>query len=115
MNQSVEVETIKPIEVSSEYVTQFDPAMFSLEETESYYILALDIPTIPAVDTQVFTSKFKINVDCRSENPQGRQTLFRMFSRNEEIRSLYINGVLYLFLPKNKKSQPIRMIKVACI
>ncbi len=86
---------------------QVNPAMFSLEESDSYYLVAVDIPSIPAQGSEIFLSQGQLTVESRSEDSQERQTIFRMMPQGKGIKTVYMNGILYLLLPKTKKEMPL--------
>ena len=79
-----------------------NPAMFSLAESDSHYLVAVDLPTIPTLGTEILSSKGEITVEGKSENSQEKQTIFKMFPQGKGIKTVYMNGVLYLLLPKIK-------------
>ena len=89
---------------------QTDPAMFSLAESDSHYLVAVDIPTIPMHGTEILTSKGQLTVEGQSENSHERQTILRMFPQGKGIKTVYMNGILYLLLPKIK--MPLRAKEV---
>ena len=94
-------------------VQQINPAMFSLAESDSHYLVAVDIPTIPAQGTEILTSKGQLTVEGQSENSHERQTIFRMMPQGKGIKTVYVNGILYLLLPKTKIEMPSRPREVA--
>ncbi len=83
-----------------------DPAMFSLAESELDYVVAVDIPTIPAWATEISSCNGELTVEGESQDSHERQTIFRMFSQGKGIKAAYMKGVLYLVLPKTQVSLP---------
>jgi len=74
--------------------------MFSLAESETYYLVAVDIPTIPTLHTEISTTQGELTVEGQSETSNERQTIFRMFPQGKSIKTAYMDGILYLLLPK---------------
>lgn len=99
--------------IADQLIRQIDPAMFSLAESESHYLVVVDIPTIPAQATKILTSKGQLTVEGQSENSNERQTIFRMFPQGKGIKTVYLNGILYLLLPKIKIEMPLKAREVA--
>ncbi len=87
--------------------------MFSLAESDSHYLVAVDIPTIPALETEILASNGQLTVEGQSENSLERQTIFRMMPQGKGIKTVYMNGILYLLLPKTKIEMPSRPRQVA--
>jgi HSP20 family molecular chaperone IbpA len=85
---------------------QADAAMFSLAESDSHYLVAVDIPTIPTTGAEILTSRGQLTVEGQSEDSHERQTIFRMFPQGKGIKTVYLSGVLYLLLPKIKMEIP---------
>ena len=79
-----------------------NPAMFSLVELDSYYMLAIDLPTIPTLATEIITTKNQMTVEGKSENSEENQTIFRFLPKGKDIKTIYKDGVLWLLLPKFK-------------
>jgi hypothetical protein len=77
-----------------------DSAMFSLCESESHYLVALDIPTIPSVHTEIAVCKGQLRVESQSEKTHEKQTIFKMRPNGSGIETVYMDGILYLLLPK---------------
>lgn len=77
-------------------------AMFSLEESMSHYLVSIDIPTIPAAETEILCKRNELIVEGKGvESPTDqKQTYFRCRSNGRGIRASYQDGVLWLLLPK---------------
>jgi HSP20 family molecular chaperone IbpA len=84
--------------------SQNDPALFSLAEVNSHYIVAVDLPTIPSPATRILSTKNQLTVESRSNDSDQVQTIFRLLPKGKGIKTIYKDGVLWLFLPKSKTS-----------
>jgi hypothetical protein len=81
------------------------PAMFSLAELDSHYVVAVDIPTIPLLSPEILTSKGELTLEGESTESHEPQTVLRLLPKGKNIKTVYKNGVLWLLLPKfNVKS-----------
>ena len=93
------------------------PALFSLEESESHYLVALDIPTIPAEETEILSRKNELVVEGISARDQlrAKQIFFRCRPKGKGIKASYKDGILWLLLPKSGLStlpQPAEKFKL---
>jgi HSP20 family protein len=103
----------------------FTPAC-DLEETESHYLLSLDLPGVTREDIKIETVKDQLLVAAerkaeKSEKTihlkeRGRGTFYRAFSLGsavdaERIEALYQDGVLRIAVPKAESAKP-RLIAV---
>lgn len=80
---------MKPTEL-----TNIQAPLFSLEESDSYYMVALDLPSLPS-EAEIFTDKRELVVEGK-EN----QLFFRCRPQGQAIRASYQDGRLWLLLPK---------------
>lgn len=78
------------------------PAIFSLAELDSHYVVAVDLPTIQALSPEIFTSKSELTIEGQSIESHEPQTLLRLIPRGKNIKTIYKDGVLWLLLPKFK-------------
>jgi hypothetical protein len=76
--------------------------MFSLEESDSYYLVAVDIPNIPSLSTEILTSKGELTIEGQSTESNEPQTVLRLLPKGKNIKTIYKDGVLWLLLPKFK-------------
>tara|TARA_B110001454_G_C12723220_1_gene435919 strand:+ start:4844 stop:5257 length:414 start_codon:yes stop_codon:yes gene_type:complete len=77
-----------------------NPALFSLAEIDTHYLVAVDIPSIPAIATQIVTTKKQLLIESQKDNSGTKEVIFRAVPRGKGIKTIYLNGVLYLLLPK---------------
>lgn len=68
-------------------------ALFSLEESKSFYRIAVDMPGL-SDKTEIVTQNNELLVSG------GEQTFFRCRTKDKKIKASYQNGVLWLLLPK---------------
>ena len=78
-----------------------DSATFSLTESDSYYIMAVDIPSIQSQGTEIITRKNQLCLETKTGPSSAKQTLFKLNSNGRGIKSVYKNGIMWLLLPKN--------------
>ncbi len=83
---------------------QKDLAMFSLDESTSHYLVAVDIPTIPAAATQILSTKEGLVIESLANDQHTKQTIFRWQPKGKGIKATYENGVLWLLLPKESSA-----------
>ncbi len=69
-------------------------ALFSLDESKSFYWIAVDLPA--------FSDKTEIVAQRNELVVKGEQTFFRCRTQNKKIKASYQNGVLWLLLPKTE-------------
>lgn len=69
-------------------------ALFSLEESKSFYWIAVDLPAL-SQKTEIIAQKNELVV-------KGEQTFFRCRAQDKKIKTSYQNGVLWLMLPKTE-------------
>lgn len=81
---------------------QLHPAMFSLVELDSHYIVAIDLPTIPSLSPEVFTSKGELTIEGQSIETHESQTVLRLLPKGKNIKTIYKDGIIWLLLPKFK-------------
>ena len=81
-------------------LAQIGRAMFSLTETETQYLVAVDIPSIPSLDTEIVATRSQLSIEGYAENSDHKQTVFKLLPKGKLIKSVYQNGVLWLILPK---------------
>lgn len=67
-------------------------ALFSLEESKSFYWIAVDMPGL-SDKTEIVAQNNELLV-------RGEQTFFRCRTKDKKIKASYQNGVLWLLLPK---------------
>ncbi|MDZ4662748.1 MAG: Hsp20/alpha crystallin family protein [Pseudomonadota bacterium] len=79
---------------------QNNSAMFSLNESASHYLVAVDIPTIPTKSTQILTTKEGLVIEGFREGSESKQTVFRWQPQGKGVKATNENGVLWLLLPK---------------
>lgn len=77
-----------------------NPPMFFVKELDLHYVVALDIPTIPSLSPEIFTSKGELTVESQSREYHEPQTILRLLPRGKSIKTIYEGGVLWLLLPK---------------
>ncbi|MGE0633896.1 MAG: hypothetical protein AB7O96_15885 [Pseudobdellovibrionaceae bacterium] len=87
-----------------------NPAMFSLVEFDSHYMVAVDLPTIPMSQPEILKTKNQLTVESHSDNPEKDQTILRLLQKGSGIKSIYKDGVLWLVLPKVTIEQPLLKI-----
>lgn len=84
-----------------ELVTNNASAVFSLEESESYYLVSIDIPIISATGTKILTKKNEILIEGNENNiAKEKKTFFRCHSQSGGMKAAYQDGMLWLLLPK---------------
>lgn len=77
--------------------------LFSIEEVDSHYLLAVDVPSIPAADTEIYSKRNVLIVEGESlEDQSMKQIFFQCRAQGKGIKAQYQNGVLWLLLPKEQ-------------
>lgn len=93
--------------VDSQFKIDSDP-YFLLEETPDFYLVAIDIPSLPAQHPKVLTKEGTLSVEGESIRvADGRQIYFQFHSTTKASQTVYKDGVLWLVLPKNIRSEKI--------
>lgn len=104
--------------------TYFQPAC-ELEETDSHYVLNVDVPGIPKKDIQIEFKDNQLYVSGERKSEKKGATFsersYGKFQRvftlpkdvnSEKIEARYVDGVLTLEIPKAESAKP-RLIKIA--
>jgi hypothetical protein len=76
--------------------------MFSLNEQDSYYVVSIDLPTLPSNHTQIRATSELLAIEAPPQDSLDTKTYFRMLKKGEGIKTVYQDGVLWLLLPKYK-------------
>jgi hypothetical protein len=96
---------------SSQADTPYPASLFSLKETSSHYFISLDLPTMPAVNTEILSkvgerrndlSELIVQGQCTDALPHSKkQTFFRCLSQKDGIQAIYKDGILWVLLSKD--------------
>lgn len=86
-------------------------AMFSVLESDFHYWIAVDLPTLPSTATEIVRSKEGLTVEGRMGDIGQKQAVFRCLPKGRGIKATYIDGVLWLLLPKSLAEQNCSALK----
>lgn len=82
-------------------VEQNLPPLFLIEETPTHYLVAIDIPSLPAEEVRIREQKKELFVEgIPYSSFLQKKTYFQFHSKSRSCRTLYKDGVLWLIMPK---------------
>jgi HSP20 family molecular chaperone IbpA len=88
-----------------------DIPLFDIQESDSHYLLAVDLPSLPPLGTSVEVKGDELKVltgQKSAMNDMIENTILRCRSGHHSgIRAQYRDGVLWIMLPKNPKNRAL--------
>lgn len=89
-----------------------DAPVFSLTESDAYYLAVVDIPKIPTSNAETLTVKNQLILEISSGTLRNKKTIFKLLPLSQEIKTTYKDGMLWLLLPKTKLEPTTKPIQV---
>lgn len=83
-----------------------NPPLFSLIESDSHYMVAVDLPSLPSHDNEVYVTKDELFVAGTVDGQIDQQKIFSCIPHGKGISATYKDGILWLSLPKAPKTKP---------
>ena len=84
------------------------PPLFALTESKTNFVVAIDLPSMKMEKAEITSSPDELTISARWPNEKDRTAVFKMCTDNHNIRRVYLNGVLWLLLPKNQPAAKLQ-------
>lgn len=88
------------------------PPLFALTESKTHFVIAIDLPSMKIEKTEITSAPDELTISARWPNEGDRTEVFKMCTDNHNIRPVYLNGVLWLLLPKNQPAVQIHQLNM---
>lgn len=78
-----------------------DMLVFSIKETETHYLIAMDIPGLPVNEARIREENKSVYVECMPDKRSSqKKTYLESHFKNKACQTIYQEGILWLAMPK---------------
>ena len=98
--------------VNRNHLNLQNPALFTLVETDTNYLVAIDIPNLPTEHSAIIQDRNQLTVESACANSIQNQIAFRWISHNHNVEIACKDGLLWLVLPKTNLANVIQTNKM---